>query len=103
MEGCDIIQLALLWVVRNADLFSEAAWLDVWKAVTNGQIEHVKHWGTLNLRQSILTAISEVQAPHVNELDVRDCVTLPKEYLAFAASKNIQLWASGGGVGCGEE
>lgn len=75
--------------------------MDVWKSVTAGGFDSVKNWGTLNLRQSTLTALCEVRAPYVNELDVRDCDTLPKEYIAFASSKGIQLWASGGGAGFG--
>jgi len=69
--------------------------------VTGEEFKNVKHWGTLCLGQSTLGALCEVRPPYVNELDVRDCETLPKEYIAFAASKGIQLWASGGGAGCG--
>jgi hypothetical protein len=89
-----------MWIGLIANS-AEAAWVDVWMTVVSGQFDNVKHWGTLNLRQPMLAALSEVRAPFVNELDVRDCETLPTEYLSFASSKGIQLWASGGGFGFG--
>lgn len=75
--------------------------MEVWKAVTGGSM-CVKQWGTIGLTEEQLSEISNVRAPVVNELNVTDCTTLPKDYTTFAKSKGIHLWASGGAAGPGE-
>ncbi|CAK9782255.1 hypothetical protein CC85DRAFT_325376 [Cutaneotrichosporon oleaginosum] len=72
-------------------------WNAVWESLGGIRGATVAKWGTIGLDADQLSKLSST--PAVNELNVTDCATLPKEYTAFAKEKGIQLWASGGGAG----
>jgi hypothetical protein len=75
-------------------------WNTIWGALGDIGGATVAKWGTIGLDQEQISQLPGT--PVVNELNVTDCTTLPKEYTAFAKEKGIQLWASGGGAGPGE-
>lgn len=81
-------------------LIAETVWGEVWEEVWT-VTSQVRHWGTIGLREPMLSHLTKIQAPYANELNVTDCQTLPKDLTSFAQSHKIHLWASGGGFGPG--
>lgn len=88
------------WALGGHRLTAADEWRAVWGALGSIGSATVAKWGTIGLDAEQLGQLEGT--PVVNELNVTDCATLPKEYTAFARAKGIQLWASGGGAGPGE-
>lgn len=82
---------------------------DTWAALEHlqagesGSTTGARRLGTLYMPLGMLQRLADRPVPpRINAMDTPDCHHLPKEYSDFAASRNIELWAGGGGLGAGQ-
>ncbi|BEJ18181.1 hypothetical protein CspHIS471_0704580 [Cutaneotrichosporon sp. HIS471] len=94
VKGLSVVETGLVGLPAGT---GTDVWNTIWCALGGIGGASVAKWGTIGLDAEQLSKLDG--KPVVNEINVTDCATLPKEFTAFARERGMHLWASGGGAG----